>query len=238
MMDYSMFNLCEFLRDYPAMAIRPSSGNGITLKGRLAFNANHLNHEDITDSYNLTISVPLTFPQSLPTVIETGGRIPRCGEYHVNADGTLCLGSPIRLLWLISKKPSLSGFAERCLVPFLYAVSKKLRHGGHFLFDELAHGTPGKLNDYIDLFQVKGRDQVLSVLKMLGMKKRQANKLSCPCGCGLNLGKCKFNTRLVEFRRLAPRPWFKAENERVMHDCLILDRNGTNLTKHLLRVTP
>lgn len=203
--------LREFLRGYPEMAIRPSAGQDLRLKGRLGFMAHHAKEGDIQDSFALEIIVPSTFPKSLPTVIETGGKIPRTGEFHVNLDGTLCLGSPLALLVKIFKSPSLSGFAESCLVPYLFAISRKLKSGSPLPFGELAHGSEGLLLDYAHLFGLKNPEQVKYAFVLLGMKKRLANKMSCPCGCGILLSRCKFNLRLREFRSLASRTWFRSQ---------------------------
>lgn len=204
--------LREFLRDYPQMAIRPSAGQNLRLKGRFAFVAHHAKEGDIQDSFALEIIVPSAFPKALPSVTETERKIPRNGEFHINRNNdTLCLGSPLSLLLKLSKKPTIDGFAENCLVPYLFAISRKLKSGGPLPFGELAHGVDGLYADYMELFRLKTPDQVRYAFKLLGMKKRRANKLPCPCGCGTRLGRCKFNLRLREFRSLAPRKWFRSQ---------------------------
>ncbi|MCK4356750.1 hypothetical protein KAW44_06690, partial [Candidatus Bipolaricaulota bacterium] len=104
--------------------------------------------------------------------------------------------------------PTLVGFAEECLVPYLYSISHKLQRGA-FPFGELEHGKPGVISDYLDLFGLKSRAQVLRVLELLGMKKRLANKKPCPCGCGKRLGACKYHFKMAELRELAERSWFR-----------------------------
>lgn len=141
---------------------------------------------------------------------ETGGKIPRGGDFHVNPDDTLCLGSPLRLLKIIYNYPSLNGFTNKCLIPYLSAVSYKLKNGGEFLFGELAHGKPGILDDYSILFELSQPSQVEQVIQLLGVKKRIANKKPCPCGCGKRLGVCSFRHKLEEFRKMAPAAWFQA----------------------------
>lgn len=182
------------------------------IRGRFDFAAEHSAAGVIADAFELCIVIPNAFPAAVPQVTELGGRIPRDGEYHVNpSDSTLCLGSPMGLLLKISEAPSLLGFAESCLVRYLYAVSHKLAHGGPFLFGELAHGTPGVLADYLGIFRLTEPAQVLAALRLLGMEKRRANKQPCPCGCRRLLGRCRLNHRLASFRRLAGRPWFRRQ---------------------------
>lgn len=205
-----MNNLSQFLSDYPGMSTAPCSDAGVCLRGKFRFKANTPGCDEIDDSYRLEIFIPDKFPRALPTVKENGGKIPRDGNFHVNPDGTLCLGSPLRLLNKVHRVPSLSNFADKCLVPYLYAVSYKLEHGGDFVFGELAHGYQGIVDDYSVLLGLKERHQITRAIQLLGIKKRLANKRPCPCECGKKLGACPFHHKLNEFRKMAPVSWFKA----------------------------
>ena len=201
--------LDQFLHDYPLMAVRPHQGDGLMLRGRFAFSATSSSHGNITDEFHLQISIPYEFPHDLPQVTETNGRIPRIENYHINPDGTLCLGSPLRILLKLSLDPTLTGFAANCLVPYLYAISYKLNSQGPLPFDELAHGSPGILADSAEFFHLSTSTQARAALELLALKKRRANKRQCPCGCGKRLGKCKFNFKLHPLRKLASRSWFR-----------------------------
>jgi hypothetical protein len=205
--------LNAFLTDFPLMSVRPSrTVSGVVLKGTFAFTARSVTHGELTDDYRLQIIVSSDFPRSVPLVSELERKIPRQDGFHVNADDTLCLGSPLRLLLQVAEAPTLIGFVDRCLIPYLFAISYKLRHGGRLPFDELDHGVAGLLADYVDLFGLQHPKQALDTLKLLGMKKRRANKLPCPCGCGLRVGKCNFNRTLARFRanRTICRPFYRS----------------------------
>jgi hypothetical protein len=201
--------ITRFLKDYPGMAISPSRGTDMQLKGYFSFSAKLRGATEICDTYHLQISIPQLFPKKIPKVTEIDLKIPRDGEYHINPDNTLCLGSPLRLMYKISERPNLVGFAESCLVPYLYAVSYKLQ-SGDFPLGELAHGNQGIVIDYLDLFGLDNSEQVIQTLNLLGMKKRVANKAPCPCGCERRLGKCSFNQKLNKYRNIAKRAWYRA----------------------------
>ncbi|MGD9733469.1 MAG: hypothetical protein AB7U45_14930 [Desulfamplus sp.] len=213
-------SLSQFLIDYPGMSIAPYSDAGVCLRGKFRFKANEYESGEIDDSYNLEIIVSYKFPQSIPKVKEIGGKIPCDGGFHVNSDGTLCLGSPLRLLMKVHSAPNLTGFADKCLVPYLYAVSYKLMHGGNFVFGELSHGNQGIVDDYSVMLGLKERHQITQSIQLLGMKKRIANKKPCPCGCGKRLGVCPFHHKLNEFRKIAPVSWFKAHWDEICHRIL------------------
>jgi len=204
-----IFGVVQFLKDYPGMSIAPSTSSNLVFKGSFSFTIKGKGESQIVDSYQLKISVPATFPKALPKVFETDNKIPRNGNYHVNYDNTLCLGSPLRLMQKISQNPTLVGFSESCLVPYLYAVSFKLQNGGDFIFSELAHGRNGIIADYLELFSLKTPNQVMQTLNLLGMKQRIANKKPCPCGCGNRLAKCSFHKKLNSYRKIANRNWFR-----------------------------
>jgi hypothetical protein len=200
--------LGNFLKSYPAMTTSPSKEGKVVLSGSFAFTATPPNHPPITDTYLLEIHVAKNFPTSLPYVYEVGKQIPRDDNHHVNWDGTLCLGSPLRLRWKLNSKPTLIGFAESCLVPYLYSISHKLQHGS-FPFGELAHGEEGVVDDYVDLMALPSKEQVLYSLSLLGKKKRLANKKKCPCGCGKRLGGCRYHFHHIKLRKLGERSWFR-----------------------------
>lgn len=211
------YDLEAFLNDHPLMAVRPDGGPGVRLAGTFLFSARHAQHGEVKDRFKLAINIPPGFPRSLPSVEETGGRIPRSASWHINPDGTLCLGSPLRLMVLFSDRPTLMGFVERCLIPYLYAVSIKLERGGPLLFDELAHGVEGILDDLAQMLKLKDRNQARVALESLGKKKRRANKTPCPCGCGKRLGRCGLHHRLNPLRFLASRSMFRGFAQQYRH---------------------
>lgn len=193
-------SISELLDKYQRLSLAPSTGEYIAVKGKISLNHTYKNANPIKDTYELLIKVPLDFPKSVPIILETGNKIPKYNDNHVNPDGTLCLGTPLKLQLFLVKYPSLVDFIERVLIPHLYAVSNKL-NGGEFIFGELAHGSAGELSDYEDILGVKGVVAVKNALNSLrSYKKRIANKKVCPCGCGRCLGSCIIHFKLNSIR--------------------------------------
>jgi hypothetical protein len=223
--------LAAFLAANPLMAVRPSGKKGVVvLKGRFSFCAANTKYGEVGDSFLLTIEVPRTYPQELPVAFETGGRIPRDGKHHVNSnDGSLCLGSPLAQMLVISREPTLASYTRELLIPYLYAVSHKLARGGGFVFDELAHGSSGLLDDYARLFGLE-RERVPTALRLLGVRKRLANKLLCPCGCNRRLGRCGFNRRMAPFRGLAARSWYRKQHSH-LQGLMTLEQRRADVTR-------
>lgn len=164
--------------------------------------------ETIQDKYDLKVIFPADYPNSIPKVFETAGKINRKPEYHTNADGSLCLGSDLNVLSVLKASADISYFFRSLVEPFLYSSSFRKKHG-KFPYGELKHGEQGLIQDYEVMFRVSGKDAVLNVLRVLGKRKRVANKIQCPCGCGHRLGKCDFRYSLIKWRQIAKRRWYR-----------------------------
>lgn len=201
--------LDDFLDAQPFMSLQPSAGGTIVLEGNFSFSALLHGQPQVQDRYALRIVIPQKFPAELPEVSEIGNRIPRLADFHVNGDGTLCLGSALSLMVRLQENPTLMGFTSKCVMPYLYAMSLKLDHSIDFVFGELEHGTRGLVDDYRALFGLQREEQLFPALKCLLLKKRIANKRPCPCGCGMRLGKCRFNDRIKHFRKIFPKAWLR-----------------------------
>ncbi len=191
------------------MAIRPDGSSDLVLTGDFQINAEALGGPPIKDSFNLTIRVPKDYPLNIPRVFENSNRIPRQNDHHVNGSGSLCLGSPLRLISHLGADHTLSGFTQFCLVPFLYAFARREAEGGSLAFGELAHEIPGLIEDYKELLGLKCPMKVVEALEYALKKKRIANKLPCPCGCGLRLGKCPLHLKVNHIRKHVPKSWLR-----------------------------
>jgi hypothetical protein len=177
------------------------------LEGDVHFEAVPSTGPALADTYRLRIDVPTSFPEDVPVVFEVGGRIPRNDpDAHVNPDGSLCLGAPIRLALIAKARPSVLAFFDQCIVPALYNAAHRERFGGRVPLGELAHGSAGELDDYVDLFGVRTYQQAVEALRLAGVKRRSANKQPCPCGCGRRLGVCRTNERVRFVRDTLGRP--------------------------------
>jgi len=204
-------DLDEFLSAFPGLAIRPDGSNNTVLAGDFKLDAAIPGGVRVQESFHLEIRVPPDYPEDRPRVFERSGKIPMAGgKNHINPDGSLCLGSPIRLMMHLGSNPSLVGYMRECVVPFLYAIAHRQQHGGDLVFGELAHWVPGLADDYGKILNLRDGGKILAALKCVLMKKRIANKRPCPCGCQRRLGKCRLRFRIHTFRKLIPKMWLRA----------------------------
>lgn len=72
----------------------------------------------------------------------------------------------------LSEEPTLPSFANHCLLPYLYAISRKLKYGGEMVFGELAHGGDGLFDDYSEILGLTEKASIVRSLFLLSLKKR------------------------------------------------------------------
>ncbi len=199
------WELPEFLSRHPSLRLRPSADDSVVLAGKLPFIADGPGGQRIKDEYHVRVKVPRRFPASIPSVWETAGRIP--SDFHKLTDGSLCLGAPTTIKLQIYRHPSLLGFVEHCLIPYLYGHSYFEQHQ-KMPFGELEHGAKGLRQDLAALYGTADHRTVQAFVQLTAMKRRLANKQACPCASGTRVGRCHHDT-INRLREQLGRHWFQ-----------------------------
>lgn len=155
--------------------------------GMLPFEASADGLESINEAFEIELVVPYDFPEIFPRVKETGGRITTDYE-HRNPDGTLCLAIPLEQRRVFFEQPTLLGFINRLVIPYLYGYCFWERHGSH-PFDEAAHGYEGILCHYVDALGLRDEISALRVICFL-FEYGYRGHHECPCGSGQRVRSC------------------------------------------------
>jgi len=184
---------------FPALCLRTKEDGSYVVGGTLGFQATYAGHTVETD-YDIEIGIPTDYPASVPTVQETGGRIPR--DFHKMEDGVLCLGAPLEIRMKFAEDRSMLGFIERQLVPYLFGHAC-FERDGTMPFGELGHGSAGVLAFYKDLFGVQDDLAALRLLRVLADDDYRG-PMPCPCGSGLKLRHCHGPVLLEAKQHQAP----------------------------------
>lgn len=192
----------KFLMEYEEFQLQPIVIGEVLMLGNIKRTLHHEKYGSIDINYFLSIHIPSDYPESTPVIFETKGEINNSPSNHINYDGSFCLGSPIRLKMLLKRNPDFNYFFEMCVLPYLYAVSLKIQQQVGFLFGELAHGTDGLVQDFQELFHLDSAAKVIQMLTILSTKKRQANKMICPCGCKRRVTQCLYFKQVLLMRKL------------------------------------
>jgi hypothetical protein len=152
------------------------------------------------DEYQVRIELPAGFPDALPIVHETGGRIPSTLERH--APGFCCVLLP-DARW--EEFPVGAPFRDYLAGPlhnyFLGQSTVELRDP--WPFGEWGHGNDGRLEYYKQLFGTNDRATVRRFLEMIGWPHGN-RRPRCPCGSGRRLSRCCL-AKVKDLRRKLPR---------------------------------
>lgn len=208
MRHWDVLGLEDFLTAHPRIRIIEINAERLVLAGEYHLKAQLAGSQLVERIYRLKLICPHYYPEKLPIVIDEEIYFPRNQEYHTYGDGSFCLGSELKIKSLLRHDLSLSVFFEKIVDRFLYAVTHRVEYG-NFPYGELAHGERGLVDDYGDMFRISGKLAVVRALQALGKRKREANKLPCPCCCGLSLGHCDYRFFLNGFRNIERRRWFR-----------------------------
>ena len=164
------------------------------LLGSVYFSASVDGKETIEASYDIKISIPHSYPVELPKVYSSGYQLDERFE-HTNPDTSFCLAVPFEERKLYDYEPTLLGFINNLVVPFLYGYSYFLKHGKH-PFGEREHGDKGILNFYLELFGSSNAETLILSLCKFAVAGYQPHE-KCPCGSGKKVLKCH-KTQLKE----------------------------------------
>lgn len=143
----------------------------------------------IADRYLVEIRFEAGLPASRPKVWETGGRIKRDKDHHVNErNGSCCIA--VYDEW--SAKTGDESFGSFLRVPFrnFFISQTHFRKYGEWPFKEREHGLPGMLQSYSEILSCAA--DAASVGRQLDflMRQRPKGHWCCPCGSGKRLRYC------------------------------------------------
>lgn len=175
----------ELCLGFPGLSLQKYGAGPWCVRGKLKFSRAY-SKKNIEDEYSVEMLIPQDYPLVLPRIFESGGRIPR--DFHQYQDGALCLGAPLAIKQKFRKQPTLFGFVEGCVIPYLYSYSYKCKFG-KLPFGELSHGGKGILEYYQDVFSVRDPRRVRRFLRILANGNYHGHT-RCPCGSGKRLRSC------------------------------------------------
>lgn len=171
--------------NFPGFILEKKGEDAWQIRGKIRFSREYLKRR-VDDEYLVEILVLKDYPISLPKIFEIEGRIPI--DFHRFQDEALCLGAPLEVKAKFRKRPTLLGYVDNCVIPYLYSYSYKCKFG-KLPFGELSHGGKGLLEFYQNLFGIKDPRRVQRFLEILSLGNYQ-DRTRCPCGSGRRLRIC------------------------------------------------
>ncbi len=180
-------------------------GGVSSVEGLLHFIA-EFKEQYIEDEYAIKITLPDDYPISPPFAEETMGRIPQ--SFHHYQNGHLCLGTSYAISRTFLESPTLIGFAEKSLIPYLYSFSYKSLYE-KMPYGELSHGMDGIFEYYMDEFGVNDPRVVVEFIRILVDNLPRKNAY-CPCGSRKPISACH-GAQLKGMLLVQPVSYFKNE---------------------------
>lgn len=153
--------------------------------------------------FDVKIVVNHRYPDLEPKVFETGGRIPRCIDRHINSDGDCCV--TVWEEWLVrTDDTSFSAFLNGPVREFFLA-QYWFERTGRWPFGERPHGEEGLLEAYADVLGIPNKKKdIIYYLKQLA-RPRPRGHWPCPCGSGELLRRCHWEKLIELHERVPPR---------------------------------
>ena len=180
--------ISELQGAYSALIQVNTAEDKTVISGPLYFSSTPDGMENICETFNIELHIPRKYPVYMPYVVETGGRISK-DFHHLNDDGTLCLAVPMEVRRIFQKQPSLLGFVDKLVVPYLYGYCYWSKHG-KMPFDEAQHGAAGIFEHYKDVFHPKSEDREFIRALYNIYRYGYRGHHPCPCGSGRIIRKC------------------------------------------------
>lgn len=141
------------------------------------------------DTYEVKIIFPNEYPKDVPILYEIGGGIIRDKDWHINPDGSCCLGPRVKLLKELNGEINLSNWLKVHVVPFLANHHYRIRTG-EYAGKVYSHGAQGIVEFYQELWSLNKRSEIIQKLKLITHRIKIGRNDKCYCGSGEKYKKC------------------------------------------------
>ena len=163
------------------------------------------------DRFHVDIRIPPEFPEEMPVVFETAGRVPRMVDWHTFVNGNLCVIVPEE--WFLNpKSKSLMAYLDGPLRNFF--IGHALTEAGQPRpMGERSHSVKGLLESYGEMVESNDPNAIIRYLDYCSAKKLRPH-WPCPCGSGKKVTVCHLG-HVVALRKRIPRWIAKSAYERL-----------------------
>ncbi len=162
---------------YPGLGLPYSHGGVVKLHAELEIVDTT---GDLWGAFLVTITFPPAYPLVPPLLYEDQGRIKRVPDWHVNGNGSLCIGPEVSELVKYDRAAHLLDWLDRSAIPFLANHLHKERTG-EYLNGELPHYSEGIWEYYTTAWSCS-RGEVLRRLRIINGAVRVSRQEACYCG--------------------------------------------------------
>jgi hypothetical protein len=158
----------------------------------------------VLDRFSIEIELPRNRQEDIPIIRETGGRIPRISDNHINVTnqaGDICLFVPEERWRIFPFGSSLLEFLNGPVRNYFLGFALK-ELGESWPFGERPHGKAGIFEYYGELLGTSDEQVIRKYIQCLS-KKALKRHWSCPCGSGKKIRNCHV-AEIQELREKVP----------------------------------
>ena len=147
------------------------------------------NNDNYYSSYEIKIAIPKGYPHVFPSVCETGGRIPRIADRHINNDEGDCCVCVLQEADIRAKRGiTILDFINEYVIPF-FANQIYYEANGEWANGEYKHGLAGILQYYCETFETQDIKVILKGIDIY-LKDNTKPYERCFCGSGKKIKRC------------------------------------------------
>lgn len=139
--------------------------------------------------FDVRIKISSKYPKIPPIIFETGKEIPKEPDWHINRDGSCCVGPNAKIFRKLDNKISIIGWLENIVMPFFFDQVHKLENG-EYRGKEYSHGSYGLIEDYKEWWNLESEEEVIVKLKLITNWVKYPRNEKCFCGSELKFKKC------------------------------------------------
>jgi hypothetical protein len=153
------------------------------------------------DVYSIEIHFEEGFPYSFPSLVETGGKIPKIADWHVYEDtGSCCVEVlPLEILRCLNGI-TLNEYIKEFVLPYLFNQTHR-RIEGYYVNGEYAHGLKGIYEFYSSILNTNNNIKLtVELMNYIGSNGRPERTSACFCGSGNKYRNC----HKVSYEKLKP----------------------------------
>jgi hypothetical protein len=140
-------------------------------------------------TYLVDIRFPEDYPKNPPDLIETGSKIIRHEDWHVNKDGTCCLAPRAKIFLKLKNEITLLGWLENFAEPFLANHVFRERDGA-YAAGEYPHFSKGIIKSYREIFGLNSDTETVQLLRYVTGDRTISRNDPCFCGSGKKYKHC------------------------------------------------
>ncbi len=153
----------------------------------------------VIDGFKVEIMIPNSFPEDMPIVRETGGRIPKIADRHFYPDGRACLFMPEERYKFFPAGITILQFVEGPVKSF-FIGQISYEETGKWIFGQRAHGEKGVIDYYKAILDTTDKGIITRFLIYLCKDKVKGHWI-CYCNSGKKMRNCHFQ-KLLDTRKL------------------------------------